>query len=133
MTHGTPDRIFIALGAVAAAAAVLLGAAGAHLFKARLSPEALTIFHTAWQFHFFHALGLVLVGLVAARRPQSRAVRISGGLMCAGLLLFSGSLYVYVLGDMPLMRRFTPWGGMSFVAGWLALAVGAGTAPDETP
>jgi uncharacterized membrane protein YgdD (TMEM256/DUF423 family) len=124
MTHGSADRVFVTAGALNAAVAVLLGAAGAHLLRARLTPEAMTVFNTALQFHIFHALGLILVGLSAGHRPQSRWIRIAGWLMLAGLLLFSGSLYVYVLADMPFMRRLTPWGGMSFIAAWLALALG---------
>lgn len=129
--HG--DRLFITLGAVNAGCAVLLGAAGAHLLKARLIPEAMSVFNTALQFHLFHALGLILVGLVAMHNPHSRAIRMSGWFMLAGLLLFSGSLYVYVLADLPAFRRFTPWGGISFVAAWLILAVGVWVNPDTSP
>lgn len=68
-----------------------------------------------------HALGLVLVGLLAGRWP-TRAVRVAGGLLFAGTLLFSGSLYLLVLTGARGLAWLTPFGGVAFMLGWLALA-----------
>jgi uncharacterized membrane protein YgdD (TMEM256/DUF423 family) len=121
------------LGALAAALAVMLAAAGAHLVRGKLTADAMSVFDTALLMHMVHALGLVLAGVVAAQRPQSALVALAGWLMLAGLLLFSGSLYLYVLADLPFMRRVTPWGGVSFIAAWLALAAGVWLRPDTRP
>ncbi|MBL8489342.1 MAG: DUF423 domain-containing protein [Rhodocyclaceae bacterium] len=116
-------RILVALGALSGAAAVALGAAGAHALGG-LPEAAAHWFRTALQYQQFHALGLVLVGLVA-ERAGNRWVVAAGALMIAGTLLFSGNLYLRALADFHAMHAVTPYGGGAFILGWLALAVGA--------
>ena len=117
-------RIFLACGALSAAISVVLGAAVAHVF-AGLPEGALAWFHTALQYHQFHALGLIAVGLVAAHRPGSRWVAAAGVLMLAGTLLFSGNLYLRSLAGFHALHAVTPYGGGAYILGWLALAIGA--------
>lgn len=115
-------RLFILLGALNAFLAVLIGAFGAHALKARLAADMMTVFHTGNQYHFYHALGLLLVGLIALQLPASTLLRGSGWLMLAGIVLFSGSLYVLAISGVRWLGAITPFGGMAFLAAWLMLA-----------
>jgi uncharacterized membrane protein YgdD (TMEM256/DUF423 family) len=99
---------------------VALGAFGAHGLKARLSPDMLGVWHTAVQYHAWHALGLLAVGLSL----ESLWARAAGWLLVAGILLFSGSLYALALGAPKGLGIVTPLGGLAFVAGWIAFGIG---------
>lgn len=114
---------FVFLGAASAAAAIALGAFGAHALKSRLAPDLLAIFHTAFQYHLAHSLGLVLIGLAGFHWPDSRWLRASGWLMLAGIVLFSGSLYALSLTGVRAIGAITPVGGVAFIAAWIFLAV----------
>ena len=116
-------KTFLALGALSAAASLLLGAAAAHGPNAPTA-ASLALFQTALQYHQFHALGLMMVGLIAARLPPSRWLSASGWLMIVGTLLFSGNLYLRSLLDFHALHRLTPFGGGAFIVAWLLLAVG---------
>ncbi|MGA8055005.1 MAG: DUF423 domain-containing protein [Burkholderiales bacterium] len=115
-------KLFLTLGALAGALAVVLGAFGAHALRAKLGPDLLATWNTAVQYHFWHALGLVAIGLVAAHLPESGPLRWAGWLMFAGIVLFSGSLYVLAFSGMRWLGAITPFGGVAFIGGWLALA-----------
>jgi uncharacterized membrane protein YgdD (TMEM256/DUF423 family) len=105
-----------------AAVAVGLGAFGAHALKARLPAEMLTVWQTAVQYHAWHALGLLAVGL-AGLHFEGNWLKAAGWLLFAGIALFSGSLYALVLGAPRALGMVTPLGGLALVLGWLALAV----------
>jgi uncharacterized membrane protein YgdD (TMEM256/DUF423 family) len=116
-------KLFVILGALAGAAGVALGAFGAHALKARLTPDQLAVWQTAVQYHFWHALALVAIGIIiSAALPGSTALRWAGWLMVAGLVLFSGSLYVLVLSGARWLGAVTPLGGTAWIAAWLLLA-----------
>lgn len=117
-------RIFLTLGAVNALLGVLLGAFGAHGLKQRLSADMLSVYQTGVQYHFYHALGLVAVGLVLLHFPASRPVILSGWLMLAGIILFSASLYALSLTGIRGLGAITPFGGAAFLSGWAMLAYG---------
>lgn len=120
-----PDtaKLFIFLGALAGAAGVALGAFGAHALKARLAPDQLAVWQTAVQYHFWHALALVAIGiLIALALPGSTLLKWAGWLMVAGLLLFSGSLYVLVLSGARWLGAVTPIGGTAWIVAWVLLA-----------
>jgi uncharacterized membrane protein YgdD (TMEM256/DUF423 family) len=117
-------RVLLAVGALAAALAVIMGAFGAHALKARLGAEMGAVYRTAVDYHFYHALGLLAAGLVAARMPGVRALRWCGALLVAGIVLFSGSLYVLSLGGPGWLGAVTPFGGLAFIGGWALLAWG---------
>jgi uncharacterized membrane protein YgdD (TMEM256/DUF423 family) len=116
-------KLFVSLGALAAALGVALGAFGAHALKARLSADMLAVWQTAVQYHLWHALGLVAVGLLAQHLPASVPVRVAGWLMLVGIVLFSGSLYALALSGTRWLGAITPFGGACFILGWLVLAV----------
>ena len=114
----TSARLFLASGGFAALAAVALGAFGAHALKTRLSAEMLAVWHTGVEYHAYHALGLLAVGLVAGQLPESTLLKWSGWLMLAGIVLFSGSLYALALSGERWLGAITPIGGMAFLAAW---------------
>jgi uncharacterized membrane protein YgdD (TMEM256/DUF423 family) len=113
-------KLFIAIGAIAGAIGVVLGAFGAHALKARLSPELLTVYQTGVQYHLWHALGLAAIGVVAVHLPASAPLKWAGWLMLAGIVLFSGSLYALATTGARWLGAITPFGGAAFVAAWLA-------------
>jgi uncharacterized membrane protein YgdD (TMEM256/DUF423 family) len=117
------------LAAASGFVAVLLGAFGAHLLKAKLTalPDAadrLGWWQTASHYHLAHALALGLVAIVA-ERGSSTALTVSGWAFVAGILLFSGSLYVMTLTGIRGLGAVTPFGGLSLLLGWGALALAA--------
>lgn len=116
-------KLFLFLGALSAAASVALGAAAAHALAERAAAFQVW-FHTALQYHQFHALGLLIAGLIAARLPASRWIIAAGALMVVGTLLFCGNLYLRSLADFHALHALTPFGGGAFILAWLALAIG---------
>ena len=118
-------RQFVALGAVSGVLAVLLGAFGAHALRARLGPDMLAIWQTASQYHFYHALALVLTGLAAASLGTSGPLRAGGWAFVVGTLVFSGSLYLLAFTGVRWLGAITPIGGVTLILGWALLAAAA--------
>jgi len=116
-------KTFLFLGALSAAASVVLGAAASHTASMQVA-AALPWFQTALQYHQFHALGLLIAGLLAARFPACRWFAASGWLMVVGTLLFSGNLYLRSMADIHDFHALTPFGGAAYIASWLLLAIG---------
>ena len=116
-------KVFLILGGLNAALVVLLGAFGAHALKARLSAEMLAVYQTGVHYHLFHALGLIAVGLVATQIPASAYLKWSGWLMLAGIILFSGSLYVLSVSGLRWLGMITPFGGVAFIAAWIVFVI----------
>ena len=113
------SRLFLALGALFAALWVGLSAAAAHVPALQQGGPALA---ASLQQHQLHAVGLLLVGLMLARRASACLVA-SGGLMLAGLLLFCLNIDVRILWGWSAARGLVPWGGSAFILAWLALVV----------
>ena len=120
------DRVFITIGALSGFLAVAAGAFGAHALRDRLSTDMLGVFQTGATYQMYHALALVGVGILLARFSVdgSALVSAAGWLFVAGTLLFSGSLYALSLSNTTWLGAITPIGGIAFLLGWLALAVG---------
>jgi len=116
-------KLFISLGSINAAIAVALGAFGAHALKNSLSKDMLAVFETGVQYHFYHALGLLAVGFIATHLPESSLVQWSGWLMLAGIIFFSGSLYILAVSGISWLGAITPIGGTAFIVAWLLLAI----------
>ena len=114
-------KLFISLGAVNAMTAVILGAFGAHALKDKLSSQALTTFQTGVEYHFYHSLGLVLVGLIIRQVPLT-GIKVTGWLMFTGIILFSGSLYLLAITGVRQLGMITPMGGLCFIVAWGLLA-----------
>lgn len=124
----SPTKLFLILGAVNAFFSVGLGAFGAHGLKARLAPDLLAVYKTGVEYHFYHALGLMAVGLVAAQFPQSALVRGSGWAMLAGIVVFSGSLYILSITGIRWLGAITPIGGVAFLVAWALFVLGVARA-----
>jgi uncharacterized membrane protein YgdD (TMEM256/DUF423 family) len=116
-------RMFLILGGANAALVVILGAFGAHGLKARLGADMMAIYQTGVQYHVFHALGLLAVGLTITQLPDSKLLKSSGWLMLAGIVLFSGSLYVLSVTGWKWLGSITPLGGLSFIVAWALFTV----------
>ncbi len=114
----------IATGAINGALAVMAGAFGAHGLKAKLTPELLATWNTGAEYHMYHALALVLAGIIAGAQPAG-AVNTAGVALTVGIVLFSGSLYLLALTGVKTLGAITPVGGVAFIVGWLALAYAA--------
>ena len=121
----TDARWFLLLGADNAALAVLLGAFGAHSLKTHLSADMMAVYQTGLQYHLFHALGLLAVGFALKQIGDSAWLRWSGWLMLAGIVIFSGSLYVLSATGWKWLGAVTPLGGLSFIVAWVLFAVAA--------
>ena len=120
-------RLFIPAGAINALIAVAMGAFGAHALRGQLSDRLLEVFQTAVQYHAVHALGLILIGIIAQLLPAHRAIIASGWLLLGGMILFSGSLYLLALTGVTWLGAITPLGGMALIIGWGLLAWGGMT------
>ena len=117
-------KLVLGVGALLGAAAVVLGAFGAHALKSRLPAEMLVLWQTAVQYHFWHVMALLAVGLTAFHVPESNWLNAAAVLFVTGILIFSGSLYLLSLGAPRVLGIATPIGGLALVLGWLALAAG---------
>ena len=114
-------RSIIITGAILAGLAVIFGAFGAHGLKSKISPDDLSIFETGVKYQMYHALGLILMGILGFHFPE-RVIQLPSTLMSLGILIFSGSLYILVVGGVRWMGAITPIGGLCLIAGWLLLA-----------
>jgi uncharacterized membrane protein YgdD (TMEM256/DUF423 family) len=117
--------LILTLGAVAAFLGVALGAFGAHALRSRLTEQLLNTWETAVQYHLVHALGLLAVGLLLLHTGPSSLLRWSAGLMLAGMVLFSGSLYLLCLSGVRWLGAITPLGGTALLIAWVLFAVAA--------
>jgi len=116
-------KTFLFLGAINAFLSVALGAFGAHALRGRITPDMLDIYHTGVQYQIFHALGLILIGILAIHFPNSGLLRWSGWLMFFGIVIFSGSLYILAITGITWLGAITPIGGTAFLFSWLLLAI----------
>ena len=119
------DKKFMAVGALLGALGVALGAFGAHGLKPIVTPEMLANFETGVRYHMLHALALFAADAVGARYPSSRLPAFAGWLFVAGIVVFSGSLYIMALTGLRWLGAITPIGGVALIGGWLCLAAAA--------
>ena len=120
-----PARLALPTAALLMAAAVALGAFGAHALKARLTPDALALWQTAVNYHAWHALGLLATATLMLQLGERRALRSAAALFVAGIVLFSGSLYALALTGTRGLGAITPLGGLAFLVGWILVAIAA--------
>jgi len=115
-------RTFWILGCFFGLVGVAAGAFGAHALRARVPADLLAVFETGARYQMYHALALLAVALAAARWPAG-GWTLPGWLFTAGILVFSGSLYVLALTGTSWLGAITPIGGACFLAGWVFLAL----------
>jgi uncharacterized membrane protein YgdD (TMEM256/DUF423 family) len=101
-----------------------LGAFGAHALRTRLGPDMLAVFETGVRYQMYHAFAAFAAAWAFARWPR-RVFGVAGVLFLAGIVVFSGSLYLLALTGGRWLGAITPLGGLAFLAGWLLLAIGA--------
>ena len=118
----TLARRCIAAGALLMLLGVILGAFGAHALQALLSPQRLASYQTGVTYQLLHSLGLVAVGIVAQLTTETARLRWSARLMLAGIVLFSGSIYLMAAGAPRTLGMVAPVGGLSYMAAWGLLA-----------
>jgi uncharacterized membrane protein YgdD (TMEM256/DUF423 family) len=114
-------RGILVTAGVLLALATVFGAMGTHLLRARLTPDQLALFETAVRYHVYNALGLLGIGAIA-RTHDSRWLRASAVLIAAGIVLFSGGLYMASFGASGAVHALPPLGGIAWIAGWLLFA-----------
>ena len=120
-------KFFIIAGAINGFLSVALGAFGAHLLEGRVADKYLATWETAVQYQMFHALALVAIGILMSSKvlgPVSQ-LNTAGYLILAGIIIFSGSLYVLSLTGISILGAITPIGGVAFLIGWIMLIVAA--------
>lgn len=117
--------MFVFLGALNMAIAVMLGAFGAHGLKTKVTAEQLAWWHTGVDYHVYHALALLIIGTLIAAQPQLAIPKGSAWVLQVGIVIFSGSLYAMTLGAPRWFGAITPIGGTAFIVGWLWLAYSA--------
>ena len=115
-------RFTLLTAALLGALAVALGAFAAHGLKAVLSERLLEVFQTGVDYQFWHVGALLVTGLLQ-QRQNSRGLKVSALAFLAGIVCFSGSLYVLALSGIHWLGAITPLGGTAFIIGWLSLAV----------
>ncbi|HTT01096.1 MAG TPA: DUF423 domain-containing protein [Steroidobacteraceae bacterium] len=117
------SRWILAAGGLLLAAATVLGAFGAHALQTRLPVERLQVYETAVRYQFYHALGVLTLGVVALT-IDTTLIRWSAALLIAGICIFSGSLYALCFGAPRALGIVTPLGGLALIAGWIVFVAG---------
>lgn len=117
-------KLFIILGALNGFIAVALGAFGAHGLEGKIPDKYLETWQTAVQYQMFHAVGLLVLGLLAGK-IDSPLINWSGWLMLIGIILFSGSLFVLSVTQIKVLGAITPLGGVSFLVAWVLMIISA--------
>ncbi|AOH57248.1 hypothetical protein ABE28_023120 [Peribacillus muralis] len=117
-------KLFIILGAINGFIAVALGAFGAHGLEGKIPDKYLETWQTAVQYQMFHAVGLLVIGLLAGK-ISSPLINWSGWLMLIGIILFSGSLFVLSVTQIKVLGAITPLGGVSFLTAWVLMIIAA--------
>ncbi|MEP5567360.1 MAG: DUF423 domain-containing protein [Halioglobus sp.] len=115
-------KLFITLASLSGMLAVTFGAFGAHALRDKLDSDMMGVFETAVQYHFYHSLALLAVGVIALSQPQTVMLKSAGWLFLLGIAVFSGSLYILAITGTKWLGAVTPLGGLSFIAGWACLS-----------
>ena len=114
--------LWIRIGSLGLFLAVALGAFGAHALKSRMSDYMLDVYKTAVLYQLVHALGLFVVAWLSTISPDPK-IGAAGVFLTLGIVLFSGSLYILSITQIKWLGAITPLGGLSFLAGWLLIAL----------
>jgi uncharacterized membrane protein YgdD (TMEM256/DUF423 family) len=115
-------KLFLSTGAFLAFISVALGAFAAHGLQNKIDEHMINIFQKGAQYQMYHALAIMLIGILLKLFPAGNLFIISAWLFIAGIFLFSGSLYIYSTSGVRAFAIITPIGGLAFLAGWLVLA-----------
>jgi uncharacterized membrane protein YgdD (TMEM256/DUF423 family) len=113
---------FMIIAAIFGFLAVAIGAFGAHGLEPYLSPDNKQRYQTAVQYHFYHTLALFLVAILLQYK-YSKWLKTSAYAFTSGIILFSGSLYIYSTSGIKIFAMITPFGGLGFLVGWACLVI----------
>lgn len=116
-------KLFVILGAINALLSVALGAFGAHGLEGKLTEKYLETWETGVRYQMYHALGLLIIGILIGKYPTSSLLNWTGWLMFAGIIIFSGSLFILCLSGIRQLGMITPIGGFAFIISWFLLIV----------
>lgn len=116
-------KLFLMIGAVNGFLAVALGAFGAHGLEGKISEKAIGTWEKAVHYQMFHTMAILVTGMLMAKFQQIGPLTAAGWLFLAGIILFSGSLYLYALTSIKTFAMITPVGGVLFLIGWAMLLV----------
>ena len=114
---------WIGIGSILVMLSVMIGAFGAHMLEPIIGEDKISVYETGVQYHMIHALGIILIGVIAKVFGEAKLLVWSARLLFIGIILFSGSLYVLSISGLGPLGAITPLGGVSFIAGWICLAV----------
>lgn len=118
-------NLFLFLGALNGFLSVAFGAFGAHILEGRIDSKYIDTWGTAVQYQMLHAVALLVIGLLVSKFPDAALLNGAGWLFFAGIIIFSGSLYVLSLSGISVLGAITPIGGVAFLAGWVLLMIAA--------
>jgi uncharacterized membrane protein YgdD (TMEM256/DUF423 family) len=119
-------QIFLSVAAILGGLSVVAGAFGSHALRETISERSLEIFDVGVRYQMYHALALLLVAVLISRTPSPPInLMASGWLFIIGIVIFSGSLYALSLTGIKILGAITPFGGIAFILGWIALAIAA--------
>ncbi|MTD30894.1 DUF423 domain-containing protein [Planomicrobium sp. YIM 101495] len=120
-------KLFLIVGAISSMLSVAFGAFGAHLLEGRIEDKYLDTWQTAVQYQMFHSVGLIVIAILMSSSLLGPLTQLSwaGYLMIAGIVIFSGSLYVLSLTGIGVLGAITPIGGVAFIAAWIMVVVAA--------
>lgn len=103
------------------ALSVAIGAFGAHMLEGKISADELAVYETGVHYHMIHGIAVLVAGILAGTLGESRKLFWAGTLFIAGVIIFSGSLYVLSISGIKWLGAITPIGGVAFIAGWITL------------
>lgn len=120
-------KLFLIVGAISSMLSVAFGAFGAHLLEGRIEDKYLDTWQTAVQYQMFHSVGLIVIAILMSSSLLGPLSQLSwaGYLMIAGMVIFSGSLYVLSLTGIGVLGAITPIGGVAFIAAWIMVVIAA--------
>ena len=117
------SRLAILLGSGNAALAILLAAFTAHVLPSSWAESRLSTFQTAVDYHLYHALSLIVVGILLNQRSNSKFLKIAVAAMLGGMVIFCGSLYLLSLTELVWLGRITPFGGITLIGSWVLIMI----------
>ncbi|HEY9631468.1 MAG TPA: DUF423 domain-containing protein [Coleofasciculaceae cyanobacterium] len=119
-------QVFLTIAAILGGTSVAAGAFATHALKEQLNERAIEVFETGARYQMYHALALLLVGLLLSRAESGQALlTFTGFAFMAGVVVFSGSLYALSFSGIKWLGAITPLGGLAFLLGWGSLAIAA--------
>ncbi|AXH10192.1 DUF423 domain-containing protein [Malaciobacter halophilus] len=115
-------KLFLAIASFMMALAIAIGAFGAHGLKAIVEPTMLTTYHTGVEYHFYNTLGLFATSFMIYLKPDNKKLVLASWLILIGTIIFSFSLYLLVILNIPVLGAITPIGGTLMIIAWLMIA-----------